>query len=448
MKTAVKLPLADARDVVFAEVLESDAVWRPEDARRATTDAKQLAGDQAKDPAKLLPLRARLVMVRRNSPQAPRLPGTLWPTLALGFASLLLGAFSDQLTAEHARINLLAPPFLALLLWNLTVYVSLTVQLLTKPFRRSRQTSSSAFYFSALRTRLRRVLPTLKPRERAFFSRWSELNGSVVALHVSRAFHLAAAMFALGWVLSIGVRGIGTAYTVGWESTWLALRPDVVATVLKVSYPFAAADLDATSAAALNFASNATNPFDAAPWLLQIIITVLVMIWLPRGVLALVAHLRLRNPRITLPLTTPYMRAILETDQPLTLVLPTEADDLWRQAAEALPGIRMLQVDLWGDAQSAVVATPAALVVNAAATPEDDVHGAFTTKLPTPRTLILDATTLKKRFDAQKIASRLALWETFAATHHARLLPFGAEPSEDDLGSRIRFLEELRSAVK
>lgn len=447
MKAAVKLPLADARDVVFAEVLESDAVWRPEDARRATTDAKQLAGDQAKDPAKFLPLRARLVMARLNSPQAPKLPGTLWPTLALGLAALLLGAFSDQLTAEHARINLLAPPFLALLLWNLGVYVSLTVQLLTKPFRRSPRTTPSVYDFSVLRTRLRRVLPTLKPRERAFFSRWSELNGPVVALHVSRAFHLAAAMFALGWVLSIGVRGIGTAYTVGWESTWLALRPDLVTAVLKVTYPFAAADLDASSAAALNFASGTASPSDAAPWLLQIIITVLVMIWLPRGVLALVAHLRLRNPRITLPLTTSYMRSILEADQPLTLVLPTEADDLWRQASEALPDVRMLQVDLWGDAQS-VVATPAALVVNAAATPEDDVHGAFTTKLPTPRTLILDATTLRKRFDAQKIASRLALWETFAATHHARLLPFGAEPSEDDLGSRIRFLEELRSAVK
>ena len=47
MKTEVRLPMADARDVVFAEVLESDPKWRPEDARRATTEAKQLAGDHA-----------------------------------------------------------------------------------------------------------------------------------------------------------------------------------------------------------------------------------------------------------------------------------------------------------------------------------------------------------------------------------------------------------------
>lgn len=449
MKTEVRLPMADARDVVFAEVLESDPKWRPEDARRATTEAKQLAGDHADDPAKLLPLRARLVMARMDAAQPPKLPGTFWPTMALGLAALLFGAFSDQLTAEHARINLLAPPFLALLLWNLAIYVSLMVRLLLKPFRRGNvEEPREEGMLALLRTRLRRVLPGAKPRERAFFDRWSRVTSPLVGIALSRAFHLAAAMFALGWVLSVALRGIGTAYVVGWESTWLAQRPDVVASILKLTYPFAAANLDAAGAAALNFASSMSSPADAAPWLLQIIITVLAVIWLPRGLLGLIAQLRLRNPVVTLPLRSDYTRSILEADRPFSLLLPAEADKLWREAAEALPGCRVLDADLWGDQEPQSAPSPAALVLNAAATPEDDVHGRHAESLPKPRTVVLDASELSRRFDADKIASRLALWETFAAQHHARLKVFGRDPVENPVEARIRLLEELRSPVK
>lgn len=348
MKTEVRLPMADARDVVFAEVLESDPKWRPEDARRATAEAKQLAGDHADDPDRLLPLRARLVMARMDAAQPPKLPGTFWPTMALGLAALLFGAFSDQLTAEHARINLLAPPFLALLLWNLAIYVSLAVRLLLKPFRRRdgdepQEEGTLAF----LRTRLRRVLPGAKPRERAFFTRWSRVTAPLAGTALSRAFHLAAAMFALGWVLSVALRGIGTAYVVGWESTWLAHRPDIVASLLRLTYPFATADLDAAGAAALNFASGSGSPADAAPWLLQIIVTVLTVIWLPRGLLALVDHLRLRNPVVTFPLRSDYMRSILHAPSVLCLVLPTEADARWRELARLCDNIDLVEVNIW-----------------------------------------------------------------------------------------------------
>ena len=449
MKTEVRLPMADARDVVFAEVLESDPKWRPEDARRATAEAKQLAGDHADDPDRLLPLRARLVMARMDAAQPPKLPGTFWPTMALGLAALLFGAFSDQLTAEHARINLLAPPFLALLLWNLAIYVSLAVRLLLKPFqRRHAEEPREEGALTLLCTRLRRVLPGAKPRERAFFDRWSRVTSPFVGIALSRAFHLAAAMFALGWVLSVALRGIGTAYVVGWESTWLAQRPDVVASILKLTYPFAASPLDAAGAASLNFASGSGSPADAAPWLLQIIVTGLTGISLPRGILAIVAHLRLRNPVVTLPLRSDYTRSILEADRLFSLLLPAEADKLWREAAEALPGCRVLDADLWGDQEPQSAPSPAALVFNAAATPEDDVHGRHAESLPKPRTVVLDASELSRRFDADKIASRLALWETFAAQHHARLKVFDPDPVENPLEARIRLLEELRSPVK
>lgn len=51
----------------------------------------------------------------------------------------------------------------------------------------------------------------------------------------ARAFHLAAAAFAAGLLASIAVRGIGTAYVVGWESTWFADNPNRVAGILRFS---------------------------------------------------------------------------------------------------------------------------------------------------------------------------------------------------------------------
>lgn len=418
MKTEVRLPMADARDVVFAEVLESDPKWRPEDARRATAEAKQLAGDHADDPDRLLPLRARLVMARMDAAQPPKLPGTFWPTMALGLAALLFGAFSDQLTAEHARINLLAPPFLALLLWNLAIYVSLAVRLLLKPFRRRdgdepQEEGTLAF----LRTRLRRVLPGAKPRERAFFTRWSRVTAPLAGTALSRAFHLAAAMFALGWVLSVALRGIGTAYVVGWESTWLAHRPDIVASLLRLTYPFATADLDAAGAAALNFASGSGSPADAAPWLLQIIVTVLTVIWLPRGLLALVDYLRLRNPVVTFPLRSDYMRSILHAPSVLCLVLPTEADARWRELARLCDNIDLVEVNIWAHPDLLNLNAPTAVVFNIASTPEEEVHGALLDSLPKPSYLILDTAEISKRWPEERIQSRTNLWEQFSSLH-------------------------------
>ena len=44
-------------------------------------------------------------------------------TVILGLAALMSGMLTDHLATEDARINLLSPPLLLLIVWNLAVYL-------------------------------------------------------------------------------------------------------------------------------------------------------------------------------------------------------------------------------------------------------------------------------------------------------------------------------------
>ena len=69
-----------------------------------------------------------------------------------------------------------------------------------------------------------------------FFSRWIACQDAYLRTEAARAFHLASVAFVIGLLTSIGVRGIGTAYTVGWESTWLGNHPEWISVILRSLY--------------------------------------------------------------------------------------------------------------------------------------------------------------------------------------------------------------------
>lgn len=128
----VHLSESDARDVLFAEMLEKraggDGRWSAGNRDAATRDAKRLAGEGvgARD---FLPLRARLVAARLHEDPANAFGTTsfrrasLALTVILGLAALMSGMLTDHLATEGARINLLSPPLLLLIVWNLAVYL-------------------------------------------------------------------------------------------------------------------------------------------------------------------------------------------------------------------------------------------------------------------------------------------------------------------------------------
>lgn len=449
-KNPVTLPLTQAREVLFAQVLEEvSPAWSNEDRASVSADARRLAGDK-KNPADVLTLRAKLVLARCPGPDGkphcapPELPGAGLPTLFLSLAALCAGALSDQVASNGHRINLLAAPFLTLLLWNFAVYLGLLILPLLSERLKSKIGSFAAvaapLFDGRWWTRIGRrdVLRT------TFFSRWAACAAPAGKAAAKRALHLAAAAFVLGWVFSMVVRGIGTAYVVGWESTWFAARPDWVAAVLTVVYPIPGGAVDAIEAEALRFVPFGLETSDsAAQWMLRIITTVLLFVWLPRGMLALREHLRLNHMKVALP--DELIQTISEkSDTALTLLLPQEADNAWQTAAKELPQVHVRFIDLWMKSGLDDVAAPAVLVLNAAATPEEDVHGTVLASLPPGSILLLDQDELFRRFtpESTRARSRLALWETFAAERRVRLLPVKSGIG-DPVDQRRQCLERL-----
>ena len=193
----------DAKDIVYAEILEKRATeadqWNASERDIATRDAQRLAGDLPSRVA-LLPIRARLVNARMHE----RLKGienvhtvtlSTFPwTLALGLVALVLGALTDYLATDGARINLLAPPLLGLLLWNLMIYVLLFAKVLHLLPSELPMRKTITHWFVTLSTRL----PITNSIQRAYTEAWTRHALPQYKLHIARALHLAAMAFACG----------------------------------------------------------------------------------------------------------------------------------------------------------------------------------------------------------------------------------------------------------
>ncbi len=128
-------------------------------------------------------------------------------TLALGLVALVLGALTDYLATDGARINLLAPPLLGLLLWNLMIYVLLFAKVLHLLPSELPMRKTITHWFVTLSTRL----PITNSIQRAYTEAWTRHALPQYKLHIARALHLAAMAFACGLLLGIVIRGIGTA---------------------------------------------------------------------------------------------------------------------------------------------------------------------------------------------------------------------------------------------
>lgn len=287
----VHLSESDARDVLFAEMLEKraggDGRWSAGNRDAATRDAKRLAGEGvcARD---FLPLRARLVAARLHEDPANAFGTTsfrrasLALTVILGLAALMSGMLTDHLATEGARINLLSPPLLLLIVWNLAVYLLIILKPLMPSGTSRRPLSVREFLSRSLLKAAGSSAVSVEAGTALFLPQCRWL--------VARALHIAAILFAAGLLAGMAVRGIGTAYHVGWESTWLADNPEAVHTVLNTIYghlPFCPPVPDVSAVAALAFDAQTASAVDAAPWLLRLMCLLALAIILPRLLLVL-----------------------------------------------------------------------------------------------------------------------------------------------------------------
>lgn len=179
-------------------------------------------------------------------------------------AGLVLGLLVDAV-GTSGRINILAPPLLGLLLWNVAVYALLAV------------------------AQMRGDVGGPQPMRRAL-SRGLHRLGVADASQVAPALHAGAATFALGALAAMYLRGVAFEYRAGWETTFLSVDTvhRLLATVLGPASRLTGLPLPSVAELdALHFRRGGGE--NAARWIHLYAVTVLLVVVLPRALLAIVA---------------------------------------------------------------------------------------------------------------------------------------------------------------
>ncbi len=221
-----------------------------------------------------------------------------WPAwlaaLFIGLA-LLVGVATDVLGGGH-RINVLAPPLLALVAWNLVVYVVLIVHALRRagsgpgdgPVRRA-----LVDWAARAGARAAQAAGPTSATLTTFLGTWASHARSLYAARAAVILHASAAALVLGALLSLYARGLVLEYRAGWDSTFLS-PADVhaaLATVLAPASSLSGIALpDTARVAAMRFSASAGE--NAAPWIHLFALTLALVVFLPRLVLAAVAAAR------------------------------------------------------------------------------------------------------------------------------------------------------------
>ena len=358
----------------------------------------------------------------------------------------MLGVLTDRFTSEGAVVNLLSPALLFVLFWQIVLYVLLFVGAVAGllgfapkwPGRR---------LFAELLARVR--MPAVKKQTLKERPLWLSLLAPSLRFDAARAFHLAAAALGAGLLTGLAFRGIGTAYTVGWTSTWLAGHETWLANFFAATYGLVPLDVfglsfpDAAAIADMNLRVNPEGSPDAAAWLLRLMGLVAGVVILPRLLLAFVADRRAKAARTSFVWTEEETEATASPQNSAsvspaltgaTVLTTVPADESLRRRTATLlmqPDLHWRTIDVWKDEPENVLASvetgAAVLLFDGIATPEEEVHGhwidAVGRRQPDAVTLLVDLSGLEAQFGAEseRLTARKALWESFAAERHATL---------------------------
>ncbi|MGZ8341890.1 MAG: DUF2868 domain-containing protein [Telluria sp.] len=478
-----------ARDVVLVRAIETmdikSEILSQDDRMYASRSAKELAQWQASDSKTavtgehFLQQRSELILKRLSeripafAAFAQRRPGLKGFSIALPVIALLLGAGLDRITDPH-RVDLLSASLLAIIGWNLLVYVALLAWLFVPSRHTGWASKKLVRRASAGKSAIKRKLPqVLSVALLSFMSEWAALRERLTRARLGRTFHLSAAMFALGAMLSLYARGFLSQYVAGWESTFLdGAQVHAILSVLFAPAtaifnipPFTIAEIEA-----LRF-TQPQAPAAGARWVHLYAATLFLLVVLPRLAMAVVSHWRARSLARNFPLDLdqPYFRKLggqAGTSAPGVLrVLPysfnlDEARDRGLAAlAHMLLGeqarVMLRPSSAYGEEAVHVLsdagdagATLTAVLFNLSATPEKENHGAFLDHVmrsaPRGIAVLVDESAFVERMggDDARLAERIALWQQFCNFHHApativNLLHPEKRPVDSDAGPTV-----------
>ncbi|MCD6733944.1 MAG: DUF2868 domain-containing protein [Burkholderiaceae bacterium] len=361
----------DARNALLVRAFETalprPAAWSAEDSDWASRAAAEVEGERA-SAAAFVARRARLAVERLSAADA-RVHRTLraigwrpWIAWALVLAAFALGAAGDAIGARH-RINVLAPPLLALMAWNLTVYAAIAVRVLVSLARRKPPRHGPIARLVARAAHVAQAQPgagaDASPLAR-FALDWARASAKLNATRVARVLHAGAIAFALGALCGMYVRGLGLEFRAGWESTFLD-APTVQALLALVLGPASAltgiALPDAARLEAMRFPASMGEP--AAGWIHLYAVTVALVVVLPRLLLAVIDRLREQRlaTRFPLSLDDAYFTSLVRAHrgEAATVVAVAHAQAPSPQAAL---GLRAMLVAVLGAKTALTVARP------------------------------------------------------------------------------------------
>ena len=393
-------------------VPSADRLAAARDARRDERAAAPLRLDAAQLPAgaqRMLVRRAHILVarVRASHPFVDEVLGFRagrWIAIALAIVAFAVGVALSALDGSQ-RINVLAFPLWGLVGWNFVVYAIVLAAALRSMTQRSRRVravpgwtvDAIASRLSAAIARARRYHAPLADALARYAAEWQVAVRPLLASRAAAAFHVAAAILAAGLAAGLYLRGIVLDYQAGWGSTFLdATRVHQVLAVLyaPASWLTGIAIPDAAALEAIHW-RNGNGGENAARWIHLLAATLLVLVIVPRLLLAAVALARgVGGPKLP-PSLVPYflasfreagvnvqggeVRVIPYAYQPSEAVLAALRTLLAREMGDQV-SLSTAGPIAYGEEEAAPQALANAggaivLLFTLAATPEDENHG-------------------------------------------------------------------------
>ncbi len=404
-----------ALDVIAVRSIETQdrerAVWTDVDRAWASRTAAEVVGEKA-GAETFLARRARLALERLGERNHLLLtsvnrmrwrPWYGWSVITIAF---VLGFVSYQIGDSH-QVDLLAPPVLFLIAWNLAIYFAL---LATRLFRLRRPALPGFLRRGAMRVVAFAASPNLS---RAKFHKagdnvtvaslvtitntWFASAKPLYGARIERILHSAAAALAVGVIFGFYLRGLAFEYKATWESTFL--DASVVHGLLSVMLaPGAWLTGIAIPGTAHIQSIQAPSSENAAAWLHLYAASVFLIVLMPRIVFASWAGYKEWKLSRTFPLSLDeaYFRHLLRNFHaepervrviPFSYTLPEPVQaGLESIVTRTFGGGSSLILEppvLWDDDGGIVRSMakegrgPVIALFNLTATPENEVHGAF-----------------------------------------------------------------------
>ena len=286
--------------------------------------------------------------------------------LLVAAVALSIGLFADSIGSAQ-RINLLAPPLWAVVLWNAAVYVWLLGQWVASWFQRDVRSGVLSRWAQKLMHWGSQMPASASPALQKFAALWSQRSAPLNVTRAAILLHLGSAALALGLIGGMYVRGLVLDYRASWESTFLSTESAHAALSFLLSPATALSNIELPNASALealreshsntpvNLKSSGTS---GAVWIHLYAVTLGFFVVLPRLALALWSALRARwlAQHMKLPLADEYFARLLRQQQGRSTkvaVLPYANTP----NAAALLGLRAVLSSTLGDAVDVQVAS-------------------------------------------------------------------------------------------